>query len=257
MLSGLTSPQSYQLLKAILNTHFATGYLSDADLEGGLTVKAIEGYTLTFDSDGGITTNAATLNKSIPAEAHLIRNADGNPACTPASNGRICKIDNILDGFRTYFGQDAARESADDLPPVTFSPGTMKDIIQNNNELTTLASALKEINPGFLTRLSLSSEEYENTTVYLAPSNAAFDSLSADPYPSLVQPSNADLSDSLLRFGFGRLEDQEILRSERGFNITLTGGRAGNALITERICADSGNGCVWVIGRLLDPLFGA
>lgn len=216
----------------------------------------IEGFTATFDKDGSITTNVNphSSGKTFPAQANLVRTSAGDLDCSEAFNGRICKIDGILDGFLTYFGEDSTRESTT-LPSTTSSKGTMRDVIQQSSELSSLHSALQEIDPAVLTRLSLFSQEEgaQSLTIFLAPSNAAVEAFPQDAVASLLQPTNAGLSRFLLKFGLGQLNtDSQVLSSEEGFNITIKGDQVMNAQITSRINAE--NGCIWTIGRFLDPL---
>lgn len=252
-------PSSYELLKAFLDNHIAPGNLTDADLTGPGTTRTVEGFTVTFHPSGGIATNAElpSYNMAPSAQANLVRQANHQLACIPASNGRVCKIDNVLDGFLTYFGEDAAAHS-DDLPPVRNKPDTIEDIIKDSSDLSLLHEALQKVDPAFLSRLSLFSEDQQTqrSTVYLAPSNAAFDALPDKAFVSMIQPSNAGLSRFLLELGFGEFDEAtQALSSTQLFNITLKRGKFSNAVVTDRRCAD--NGCVWVIGRLLDPIYGA
>lgn len=161
----------------------------------------------------------------------------------------------MFDPFITYYGEDFPGEA---LPSITKVPGTMADILRQHQNLTMLTPILQQIDPDFVSRLSLYSKDpaVNKRTVYLAPSNDAFLFLPASAQQSAVQPSNGGASGSLLKFGLGEYDEGGLwVRSTYCLNITVDRGRANNAGVQERICAE--NGCVWLVGRWLDPLFGA
>ncbi|CZT21872.1 uncharacterized protein RCC_07738 [Ramularia collo-cygni] len=257
LLTYLTLPHSYVLLESFLINHIAPGNMSDSDCAAGKSARMVGGFDVTFDRNGGMATNVAmyTGEGTPPAQANMVRTPAGDLACSPAYNGRLCEIDGILDGYSTYFGEGDAG-ATDELPPITTVQGTMRDIIETSPRLTTLHSALGKVDPAFLSRLALfsQSEDIQQSTVYLAPGNAAFDALPQGAISSMVQPSNADLSTRLLELGYGHLSnDSRVLQSEQSLNITIQASQALNARITNRTCAE--NGCIWEIGRLLNALY--
>lgn len=193
------------------------------------------------------------MHEGTTPQASLVQTSAGEFDCTPSSNGRVCKIDGVLDGFLTYFGEDVGGESSD-LPPVQEEEGSIEDIIANSNSLSTLNSVLQRIDSDFLGRLS-GDTNAQQSTVYLAPGNAAFEALPEEGMSKLFQPSNDGLSSFLVEFGFGKMDDgSQVLVSDKSFNIPIRGTQVLNAQVTNRICTKSGKECVWVIGRLLDPL---
>ncbi|KAM3425460.1 hypothetical protein BST61_g7406 [Cercospora zeina] len=114
----------------------------------------------------------------------------------------------------------------------------MRDILDSTPELSTLKETLRNLGAEFPTRLALASSDAQvnNRTVYLAPSNDAFDVLpSAAAVEKALQPSNYDVTALLLRFGMGEVEGRN---GERG---------------TKKVRSETG--CVWVVSRWLDPLW--
>ncbi|GIZ42626.1 hypothetical protein CKM354_000588600 [Cercospora kikuchii] len=263
-IAALTTPQSYQLLYSILINHIAPGVPTLVDLQQQGTVHAIGGFDISFDAQGELLTNANTTSESERSRDHqatLIKGQDGQPIRMPASNGAIFMIDHVLDGLFTYFGVDEAVSEIQGLPEAIERTGTMRDILETTPELSTLDDILQGLRADFLTRLSLASSDaaMNNRTVFLAPSNTAFEALPSEAVQKALQPSNYDLSAFLLRFGLGEVAAGDAggvlrrIKSQSGFEILLEEGRANNARVEKRICAD--NGCVWVMGRWLDPLW--
>lgn len=168
----------------------------------------------TYDSKTTVKTNTDMETSSTTAtetQALLLRDEEG-PASISASNGRIYKLSRVLDPYATYFGSDGAPspspETTATTTTTTTNDGTMADILLSHPNLTTLASALSDANPDFLTRLSLytPADSGRNPPIYLAPSDAAFGFLPAHAFASTTQPSNAVLSAYLLGFGLAEEE---------------------------------------------------
>ncbi|KAK4501186.1 hypothetical protein PRZ48_006993 [Zasmidium cellare] len=212
-------------------------------------LEAVGGFIFDIETDGSIQTNEGVTRSAAPnkKQANIIFDQSGRPVTIPASNGVIYLINKMLDPLITYFGEDAP---GTDLPPITRQPGTMADVLRQHPGLTTLTSALDQIDPEFVDRLSLYSTDprVNERTVYLAPSDAAFQVLPASVAQAITAPSKY--------FGLGDyVEGNPFVQSGLGFNITLDTGQANNAGVQERICAD--NGCVWLLRRWLDPMYGA
>ncbi|EKG11291.1 hypothetical protein MPH_11636 [Macrophomina phaseolina MS6] len=212
-ISTLTAAPSYELLLAILRTHIVEGDLPPSDLVSG-PVESIQGFTLSFDntytSNTTVTTNTdvSSSDTTTGPQALLLRDEEG-PAFTPASNGRIYKLSRVLNPFTTYFGADAASISSPSSPPSSTASGTVTDILLTHPNLSILSTTLEQIDPDFLTRLTLFADgdntqerqQQQPQQIYLAPSNAAFAALPADALARATQPSNAVLSAWLLSFG--------------------------------------------------------
>ncbi|KAF2211825.1 hypothetical protein CERZMDRAFT_42723 [Cercospora zeae-maydis SCOH1-5] len=261
----LQRPQSYQLLYHILINHIAPGTPTFSDLQEQGAVHTIGGFDISFDAQGTLLTNANTTSepeRSANHQATLVKGQDGQPTRIPASNGAIFMIDHVLDGLYTYFGVDEpAPDDQKQRPDPIEHSGTMRDIIDSTPELSTLKETLHNLGADFPSRLSLTSSDMQvnNRTVYLAPSNDAFDILPSAATEKALQPSNYDLSAFLLRFGMGEVEGSNReagtmkVKSDTGFDIMVEGSRANNARVEKRVCAE--NGCVWVVSRWLDPLW--
>lgn len=251
----LTAPPAYELLAAVLRSHVIQGNYSFVDLTypGGRTLEAVEGFTVTFAEDGDIFTNDGLTESAKMRASQATLDLSGH-GYVPASNGGIYRIDNVLAFFETYFGID---KKTDALPPKRTRSGTMADVLKENPNLSTLRKTLEEDEPELVERLSLFEEkEGDNRrTVYLAPSNAAFEVLPGGADEKATQQSNDEATSYLLSFGLGTYEDgSKVVQSDSGFNITVDGGMANNAKVQDRVCTD--NGCVWIMGRWLDPFYG-
>lgn len=185
----------------------------------------------------------------------MIKDKSGQPARLQASNGAVYKLDSLLDEFGTYFGVDAPGKYYSP-PPVQKQSGTMASILNTTAELSQLNALWQKLNPDFLTRLELGSDAPggDDKTVYLAPSNAAFDALPGPGRAKAMQASNFGTTSFLLGHGLGSYDQKaRVVKSVNGFDIQIHGGLANNARIEKRICGE--NGCVWIVGRWLDPIF--
>ncbi|KAL1636909.1 hypothetical protein SLS56_001006 [Neofusicoccum ribis] len=182
VMSLLIQPPSYELLLALLRTHIAQGYLSPSSLLTDSPIETIQGFTLTFanSTDTTIATNAnMTPSSASPADLStnpppsLLHNPQGHPLTTPASNGLLYKTTHLLPPFPTYFGADAPTASPPSRPPASLAP-TMASILEAHPALSTLAAALRRINPAFVARLALFAADGDEATVFLAPGDAAW-----------------------------------------------------------------------------------
>ncbi|GME65861.1 hypothetical protein GTA08_BOTSDO00201 [Neofusicoccum parvum] len=216
VVSLLIQPPSYELLLALLRTHIAQGFLSPSSLLTDSPIETIQGFTLTFthptnSTDTTIATNANTTPSSAsPADLStnpppsLLHNPQGHPLTTPASNGLLYKTTHFLPPFPTYFGADAPA-SPPAPPPASLAP-TMASILETHPALSTLAAALRRVNPAFVARLALfAADGDDGQTVFLAPGDAAWAALPAGAGASAVQPSNEGASAWLLGFGLGEV----------------------------------------------------
>lgn len=249
----MTSAPNYPLLLALIRTHITEGYISpDRVRSSSAQLEAVEGFSLAIDSGGRLLTNKDVTNSDIPiaSQANLEKSAP-----IPASNGIIYKIDNLLDPYITYFGEDSPSGSTTN---VQKRAGSMSDYVNVEPSLTRLAAVLERVNPDFLhTRLDQSPDGQETT--FFAPSNTAFELLPETAMEKAMESGNSVLTSWLLEFGLtsGGGGGATVFQSQKsGFNITmgLKGRKVSNAKVEQRICLD--NGCVVVVGRWLDPLYG-
>jgi uncharacterized surface protein with fasciclin (FAS1) repeats len=249
-LSVLKSPPVFNLLKSLILNHIFPGDLKEANSS---TVQAIGGFFFTFDSNGGMTTNEGfgTSEVEIGTQARFVQNAR-----IEAGNGAVYKIDRFVDSFLTYFGEQRS-SSSNDLPAIEQRSGTMADIIRTDGEFSELYKVLNTTDPGFLVQLTANSSNGGSDIgfSYFAPGNGAFDVLPEQAMEKAVQPSNVDQTNFLLEAGYGQLAgDSSTLRALNGLTIDVRDGRANNARIDRRVCAE--NGCVWQVGRWIDPIYG-
>ncbi|KAF5647262.1 hypothetical protein F52700_1564 [Fusarium sp. NRRL 52700] len=251
----LTTATGYPLLAALLRTHILPGKLAPYDLYNK-NIVSIEGFSIHTDSKGDITTNQGLTKTDVRAgtQASLLKDKRGKPIHVPASNGVVYKIDNILDPFLTYFGEDSARNYRS-LPTIKHSPSkSMKDILAADPETSRARELLYTVAPWFpRDRLDMSfsgRRTNENSkVVYLVPSNEALKSFGK----AAEAPGNADAARFFLMAGFGRMDGKNI-KGRAGFKLEVEGGRVMNADVEKRECGS--NGCVWRIGRVIDSVYG-
>lgn len=173
----------------------------------------------------------------------------------PASNGIIYKIDSLLDPWVTYFGEDRPSATTTNIQK---RAGSMSNYVNVEPSLTRLAAVLERVNPDFLhTRLDQSPDGQETT--FFAPSNTAFELLPEAAMEKAMESGNSRMTSWLLEFGLtsGGGGGAKVFESQNsGFNITMDprGRKVSNAKVEQRICLD--NGCVVVVGRWLDPIYG-
>ncbi|KAK7520344.1 FAS1 domain-containing protein [Phyllosticta citriasiana] len=239
----LTAAPSYQLILALLRTHIAKGSLpAEALNNGSANLTSVEGFKLGFRlEDGGTKINGqAVLSADEPLEA---------------VNGLVYKIDQVIDPFVGYFGEDQNQDNAQNGPNNQEASsqggctGTMASILLEDAELSTIASALQIVDPLFDKVLSL--DGLGKSPIFFAPSNGAFEQAGAS---IAVQPSNVDFSSLLLRFGLvpEGIEDGKA-KSIREFELVIEGGRINNAVVEKIDCGC--NGCVARVSRWIDPIY--
>lgn len=257
VIDNLIRPSSFELLATILRNHIALGELGAAEIGANEIIRFVGGFSIQFNASLGIETNPGVTQSEVPVhhQANMIKDSTGQPIRLQASNGAVFKIDSVLDEFVSYFGVDATGMYSSP-PAIVKQSGTMATVLKTEPDLSELNSLYEKIYPDFLTRLSLGSgmPAIDETTVYLAPTNKAFDILPTPSREKSVEPSNFGATSFLLGHGLGTYDQKaQVVRSVDGFNISIKGDRASNARIEKRICAQ--NGCVWLIGRWLDPIF--
>lgn len=258
-MGALTAAPAYSILESILRTHIAEGLVSSADIISASPVEAIEGFPLTVTD----TSTAFLINSQAQLTA----------VDAPASNGLIHQIDQVLNPYTGYFGISNAT-----TPPTTSDePGTIADLVLSDTHLTSLRDILLALQPDLLTtRLRLFSPAAAPSQIFIAPSNTAFVAAPPGTAEASVAPSNQALS--VLLFSFGLLDSTSLMdgaekladldlavRGEvqlasafTGINITASqaeGGavRLNNAVVEAEVCGS--NGCLWLVDRVLDPLY--
>ncbi|KAF9773177.1 hypothetical protein IL306_009083 [Fusarium sp. DS 682] len=251
----LTTATGYPLLAALLRTHILPGKLGPHDLYSK-NIIAVEGFSVHTSPNGDIITNSGLTKSDVRAgtQAKLLKDGRGKPVRISASNGVVYKIDNILDPFLTYFGEDSAK-SHRSLPAIKHSPSkTMKDILAADPQTSRARELLNIVAPWFPNdRLDIGFSGHrakENSkVVFLVPSNEALKYFTK----KAEAPGNADATRFFLMAGFGRMDGRHI-KGRAGFKLKVEGGRVMNAKVEKRECGS--NGCVWRIGRAIDSIYG-
>lgn len=249
----LTSPEAYPLLAAVLRTHILNETRKPDELLGG-SFTAIEGFQIDVSDSGAVTSNKG-ISGTAGTQAQVQFDGD-KPSTVDASNGIIYRIDNVIDPFITFFGEDAANADSHLSPATEARDKTMRDIVFSDDNLSRAREILQVIDPMFINdRLALSytgdREGENNQTVWLAPSNEALQLFGE----RAEAPGNADASKFFLESGFGKVQGGETgVVGRAGFEYMVDGDRVANARVEMRTCGK--NGCVWRIGRALDTFYG-
>lgn len=184
---------------------------------------------------------------------------------TFASNGVIHQIDQVLNPYTPYFGVSNTTNS----PTTSETDGTVADILLKDERLTIVRDIFQVLSPDFISRRLALAEASGISQILAIPSNDAFAGLPNDTIESSIAPSNQPLSLQLYSFGLldtdVRFADLDfsggpisVASTFTGINVTVsqvTGGATfiNNAGIQEQVCGS--NGCVWVVDRVLDPLY--
>lgn len=254
MVDALTAAPAYPILEAIIRTHVAEGLFASAGIVASSPFEAIEGFAISASAPGDDGTVIVNGQSRIVA------------VDTFALNGVVHQIDQILNPFTAYFGVSNATSTAE---TANISTCTVADILRSDERLSNIRDVLQALNPDFISnRLGLSRAD-GLPQIFAAPSNDAFSVLPASSIASAMAPSNQALSFQL--FAFGLLSNNAPLAAldfsagpvsvanaftEIGLTVTQSDGGTvflNNAAIQEELCAS--NGCVWIIDRILDPLY--
>lgn len=260
LLTKLTAAPAYPLLEAIIRTHIAEGLFTSANLLSG-PIEAIEGFTLS-----AVVVSNGTDSIFVNNEAEIVA-VDGF-----ATNGIVHQIDQILNPFTGYFGVSNTTTP----PQASDVQGTIADVLLTDPRLTNARDVLLALQPDLVrNRLALGGAGVP-TPIFAAPSNEAFAAAPPGTAASSTAPSNQPLS--LLLYGSGLLlgdfngrlaglnldlasgTDRSVRLASALTGISVTVYRTAdgavfvnNAGVQEEICGS--NGCVWVVDRILDPLY--
>ena len=155
--------------------------------------------TLSLDHSGCVTSNAGAVRTSAPqyCQARIIGQRGGP---LRASNGAVYKIDNLIDGLLTFFGEDARGR----IPSVSYESGTIQDVLARDSQLSNLNQFYKDISPFYLIQLGLYDEDRQTGKkrwVYLAPSNNAFEALPQGAMEAMMAPATNSFTSFTLGFG--------------------------------------------------------
>lgn len=248
----LTAAPAYPILEAILRTHIAEGLVASTNIISASPIVAIEGFTLAAQSTGS---GSIFVNN----QAQFVA------VDTFASNGVVHQIDQVLNPFTAYFGVSNTTTAVQ----TSDTDGSIADILINNEHLTNIRDILLALQPDFVQgrlRLSMTGGTPQ---IFAAPSNDAFTAAPAGTVESSMAPSNQPLSLQLFSFGLlnadTRLADLDpsagpVQLASAFTDINATVGMTpegaiflNNAAIQAEVCGL--NGCVWIVDRILDPLY--
>lgn len=253
MVEALTAAPAYPIFESIIRTHIAEGFVTSADVVSASPFEAIEGFPISAAATGS---NQVIL---VNNQAQIVA------VDTFASNGVVHQIDQVLNPFTDYFGISNAT-----APPTTSETGgTVADILLGDERLTTIRGILQALSPDLVnSRLALA-EAGGTPQIFAVPSEDAFVGLPDNTADASVAPSNQPLSLQLYSFGLldtdARFADLDfsggpvsVASAFTGINVTASQAEGGatflnNAGIQEQVCGS--NGCVWLLDRILDPLY--
>lgn len=252
MVGALTAAPAYPILESILRTHIAEGLVASANFISASPVQAIEGFPLAAQSTGADSVFVNDQAKIVAVD-------------TFASNGVVHQIDQVLNPYTAYFGVSNATTA----PQTSDTDGTISNILLTDTRLTDIRDVLLALQPDFVRgRLHLS-EPGGTPQIFVAPSNDAFAAAPAGTVETSKAPSNQPLSLQLFSFGLLNTDAKfadlnfaagpiQVASVFTGINVTASQepGAAtllNNAAIQEQVCGS--NGCVWIVDRILDPLY--
>lgn len=251
-MGALTAAPAYSILEAIIRTHIAEGLVTSTDIISASPIVAIEGFPLAAQrTESGLV--------FVNDQAQIVAMDEF------AANGVFHEIDQILNPFTAYFGVSKTTVA----PQTSNTDGSIADILINDERLTNIRDILLALQPDFVQRRLHLSVPDGSSQIFAAPSNDAFTAAPAGTVESSFAPSNQPLS--LQLFSFGMLSANTRLSSLdlsvgpiqiasvfTGINITMSLTSEGaiclnNAAIQAEVCGL--NGCVWIVNRILDPLY--
>lgn len=253
LVETLTAAPAYPLLESILRTHIAEGLVTSANIISASPVVAIEGFPLVAQSTGADSIFVNDQAKIVAVDTFSL-------------NGVVHQIDQVLNPFTAYFGVTNTTTA----PQTSDTDGTIADILLNDERLTNIRDVLLALQPDFVHgRLQLAKPDGA-LQIFAAPSNDAFAAAPPGTVDSSKAPSNQPLSLQLFTLGLLRSDTKyedldfsagsiQVASAFTGINITAKQTPEGatllnNAAIQAQVCGQT-NGCVWILDRILDPLY--
>ena len=267
---------NYPLLLSLFRTHLVEGHDWAIPPAGQkTTLTSVEGYPIVISSD---------------ANSSHIDNQYYKPALLKASSitavgGVVHKIDRFLDPFAASFGVSST-SGPGKVTVIDASPRqetkTMTDLVLAEPQLAKWSGLITRVLPAIMKRLSdrRGPEGGACLTPHpfaIIPSNDAVALLPMNYTKVLSAPYNFALSSHLLAWGISvptcaTFEDImkdvktkgefKIFSHRADLNLTIRETARGSGVLTvnnARVltanrCA--GNGCIWIVDRLIDPVFG-
>jgi hypothetical protein len=232
-------------------------------------MQSAEGYAVVFD--GSLLDNNYYKSR--------VRNT------LTAADGDIYKIDSVLDPYGSAFGVSPTTNytmaTIIDSSPKQEGK-TITDLIYAEPLLSTWAHEMKAVLPPLLTRLedrrgAEGKDCKQPQTIAILPSNEAFNHLPQNYSKFLRAPYNMALASHLLAWGItsptctsfeniqAAIKDNgkvQIINFRADMNMTISETKKGSGelrvnnakVVVANRCA--GNGCIWIVDRMIDPVFG-
>jgi uncharacterized surface protein with fasciclin (FAS1) repeats len=271
-------PLNYPLLLSLIRTHFVEGPANQTLLPSTGQKKSVtsaEGYNITLSS---------TPQGIVTIDNHYYTSAV-NTTATVASNGILYKIDRLMDPFAAAFGVSATNLTGK-ATHIDRSPRqedkAMTNLVEAEPQLSQWTALIKEVLTAIMKRLGdKRGAEGKDCALpkpfAMIPTNEAVAYLPANYTNLLSAPFNFALSSHLLAWGISvptcasfddimtsvRTKGSFKIYSHRAdINITVWEGEKGSGelmvnnarVVLANKCA--GNGCIWMVDRLIDPIFG-
>ena len=221
-----------QMLEQLLEQHLIDGGVTSADFATGKILRSS-------------TATALLLNRSEDGTGFIVNGVPISQVDLPATNGTIHVIDRLL------YPLTGAADGG--IPPVYTTP---IEVLQKFGGFDTLLQQLQA------TGLDETLQNPENTITLFAPTDTAFQALSAEQWDALsadpeamrallsyhVAPASLDSYDIELQGIYRTLADQRLLAITKGDNGLLV-----NGVPIEITNIMTKNGVVHIINRLLSP----
>jgi uncharacterized surface protein with fasciclin (FAS1) repeats len=267
-------PQNYPLLLSIIRNHFIEGQYDHSKLASSKELRSVEGHRLQI-SHGADDTHINCQYYKTTVRSSGVK----------VDNGIIYAVDRLADPFASVFGVSTPPEK----PAATHidtaprqDDKTMTDLVLAEPRLSQWTDLMKQVLSVILKRLGdrRGPEGVACKTPHpfaALPVNEAFSHLPANYTKLLRAPFNFALSSHLLAWGISVptcASFADIMRAVRDdgafrvyshradMNLTIRETSKGSGelminnakVLTANRCA--GNGCIWLVDRFIDPVFG-
>jgi uncharacterized surface protein with fasciclin (FAS1) repeats len=280
LLDQLGIPQNYPLLLSLIRTHIVEDRIN-------ATVFPEAGKKSTLNSVEGFPLNIVADERGPRINNDYYKSAINTQSPVEADNGIIYKIDRILDPYSSSFGISWTDDAGSSSKPTKLDSAvprqenkTMTDLLQAEPLLSDWTAIMTKVLYGILKRLSdrRGPEGKGCVTPHpfaVLPTNEAMSHLPANYTKVLQAPFNFALSSHILAWSLSVptcATFDDIMKSVREngkfeifshrADINLTVREVGNGVLTVNnarvVMANrcAGNGCIWMVDRLISPVFG-
>jgi uncharacterized surface protein with fasciclin (FAS1) repeats len=281
ILDQLSIPLNYPLLLSLLRNHFIEGEIATALNSSISSATKLTTDIVTVSSEGYPLHLYPQADNFIINNTYYTSSFSANDSIK-AANGIVHKISRVLDPYASTFGVSPTSINGT-ATVVDSSPRqeekTMTDLVNAEPLLSVWKETISEVLPAIIKRLGdrrgAESASCKNPKPFaVLPQNSAFEMLPKGYINTLRAPFNFVLSSHLLAWGIsvptcasfedilGKVRKEgrfEIFSHRADLNLTVTEDNGvlmvNNAkVVMANRCA--GNGCVWIVERLVDPVFG-